>query len=235
MKKIIIALLLVALISAGAFAQLMLGVSGALHMDTQLSASDIKARFDNGEGIFYGGFVEIAGRHFGLGVTGNVSYYKGDIDNSFTYQGSTHTYPITNAKLIDYDLTGYISYHIFGARAILDPFGEFGGGVLATGFDSKSDQDMVPWDSPFLAASYYWYAALGLGLNLGPFGIFGKFAFNSPIARSFQANFKDTYGNGSPTGLTGSTDLGPYGYDWFLFPNGYMPKFRFTAGVKLIL
>jgi len=238
MKKIIFALLLVALIGGGgAFAQLMFGVSGDLHMDTQLSASDIKARFDSGEGIFYGGFLEIAGKHLGLGVSVNVSSYTGNIDNStFTYEGTVYHLPITgDQQLMDYDLTAYLSYHLFGARKFLDPFGEFGGGILATGFQNQSDTNQLFWDSPFLAASYYWYAALGLGLNLGPIGVFGKFSFNYPIKRGYDTTFKTTDASGNPTGLAGSTTLGPYGYDAVLFPDGYLPKFRFTAGIKLIL
>jgi hypothetical protein len=247
-KKIIFALLFVALISTGAFAQmmfgmwgaprmdiqLMLGVSGALHMDTQLSASQIKARIDSGEGVFYGGFAEIAAKHLGLGMSGNVSYYQGSFDNSYTYLGSPVPFSIVDKKLVDYDLTAYLSYHLLGARKFLDPFGEFGGGVLATGFENQSDTDTIPWDGPFLAASYYWYAALGLGINLGPIGVFGKFSYNYPIKKSFQANFKDTV-NGQPTYQSGSATLGPYGYQSALYPDGYLPKLRFTFGAKLIL
>ncbi len=236
MKKFIFALLFVALIGgSGAFAQLMFGVSGDLHMDTQLQASDIKARFDSGEGIFYGGFIEIAGKHLGVGVSGNLSNYTGSIDNNFTYQNVVYPFSIVDQKLVDYDFTLYLSYHLFGARKFLDPFGEFGGGILATSFQTQSDLDTIPWESPFLAASYYWYAALGLGVNLGPIGVFGKFSFNYPIKTPYDSTFKTTDAQGNATGLSGSTTLGPYGYDAVLFPDGYLPKFRFTAGVKLIL
>jgi hypothetical protein len=238
MKKIMVALLFVAVIASGASAQLMFGVSGAVHMDEQLSASDIKARFDSGEGVFGGGLIEIVGKHIGLGVTMNVSAYQGDVNVRYTYGGSTINVPtITDAALMDYDITGYISYHLFGGHAFLDPFGEFGGGVIATGFESDADQAIVPWDSPFLAASYYWYAGLGLGINLGPIGVFGKFSYNFPVKSTFKADFKETWDDGSPTGLSGETELGPYGYDALLadFIDGYLPKYRFTAGVKLIL
>lgn len=238
MKKILVALFFAAVIAFGATAQLMFGVSGALHMDNKMKAADIKARFDTGEGIFYGGFVEIAGKHIGLGVTMNVSSYTGDLNSSFTYQGTQQDFSLPNVDLMDYDLTAYLSYHLFGGHAFLDPFGEFGGGVIATGFANESDQKDVPWDSSFLAASYYWYAALGAGLNLGPIGVFGKFSFNFPLKSKFKADFKQTLSDGTTSPYAGgSTELGPYGYNPYNsdYLDGYLPKFRFTAGIKLIL
>jgi len=238
MKRILVALILVATVASGAMAQLMFGVSGALHMDNKLTASDIKGRFDSGEGIFYGGFVEIAGKHLGLGVTGNLSSYTGDVNVKYSYDNvPQHEIQLTNVKLTDYDLTAYLSYHLFGASKILDPFGEFGGGLIATGFQDSQDTDSLPWDSPFLAASYYWYAGLGLGVNLGPIGVFGKFSYNYPLKSSYKADFKDTKSDGSPSDLSGSTELGPFGLDSQNpdFVDGYLPKYRFTAGIKLIL
>lgn len=227
MKKILIALLFAALVTGGAFAQLMIGLSGALHMDERLSPSQIGQRFQNGDGIFYGPTIELAGRHFGIGVAGNLSYYTQDV--SFT---ATDSYGVDHhwsqaMKFTDYDLTLYLSYHVFGARKFLDPFGEFGGGILATGFTDSADKDAYsPYSGSFLFASYYWYAALGLGVNLGPIGLYGKFAFDYP----FRGAYQDTWAG---TGV--KTDLYPYGYDAVLFPDGYLPKYRFTAGIKLIL
>ena len=229
MKKLLVALLLVAVIASGAFAQLMIGVSGALHMD-QFSATEIKNSFQTGDGVFYGGQIEIAGKHLGLGFTANVSSYTvATYVQAYDSNGAPVGLPVYQPamKFMDYDMTLYLSYHLFGARAFLDPFGEFGGGILATGFADAADSTLYrPYDGSFFTASYYWYGALGLGINLGPIGIFGKFAVNYPIKSSFQANWK---------GTNVKTDLYPYGYDWFLYPNGYLPKFRFTAGVKLIL
>jgi hypothetical protein len=224
MKKLLIALLLAALVSTGAFAQLMIGLSGALHMDNQLTSQEIKDRFEQGDGIFYGPFIEIAGRHLGIGVTGNVSNYERLVE--FT-DGYTHASYWQTMKLTDYDLTLYLSYHLFGGHALLDPFGEFGGGILATGFKDSADRDAYnPYDGDFFMASYYWYAALGLGVNLGPIGVFGKFSFNYPTSSAFKDTWK---------GTDIETDLYPYGYDQTLFPDGYLPKYRFTAGIKLIL
>jgi hypothetical protein len=227
MKKILFALLFAVLISTGAFAQLMIGLSGALHMDSQLSARDIRDRFQQGDGIFYGPTIELAGKHLGVGVAGNMSFYTRDLE---FYDGMGGTYFVPY-KFTDYDLTLYLSYHLFGARAFLDPFGEFGGGILATGFTDKADREALsPYDSNFFMASYYWYGALGLGVNLGVIGLYGKFAYNYPLSRHFKADL-----NPAVAGSSGSADLLPYGYDEVLFPNGYLPRFRFTAGIKLIL
>jgi hypothetical protein len=223
MKKICIALLFAVLVSSGAFAQLMVGLSGALHMDTQLSGSEIRERFRQGDGIFYGPTIEYVGNHVGFGFAGNLSFYQRDVTFS---DGSTY-YIQQPINLTDYDLTLYLSYHLFGGHAFLDPFGELGGGVLATGFTDQADRDAFsPYDSSFFMASYYWYTALGLGVNLGPIGFYGKFAYNYPLSKHFSTTWKDN---------DVQTNLYPYGYDAVLFPNGYLPNFRFTIGAKLFL
>lgn len=221
MKKFLAVFLLVAVVGTGAFAQITLGVSGALHMDSQLSASDIQARFAKGEGIFYGPFVEVIFGNLGLGLNANLSFYTG--------AGSLSPYmvDITGIPMVDYDIDLYLSYHLFGGRAFLDPFGEIGFGVMATTFASEANQAVIPWDGPLLASSY-WYGALGLGINLGGIGIFGKFAYNNLLPTPVSAEWKAGQG-------TGETELPGYGYDTVLFPNGYLPKYRVTFGVKLIL
>ena len=234
MKKFGIALLFAVLLSSGAFAQLMIGVSGALHMDSQLSGSEIKDRFNKGDGIFYGGSIEIAGKHLGLGVTLNVSnydlYFDG-IPSLGYYNGQSYTVASGLLSMRDYDITVYLSYHLFGARKFLDPFGEFGGGLLATGFDKSSDNDAYnPYDSAFFMAKYYWYAGLGLGLNLGIIGVSAKVSYNYPLSTKYKTNLKSELGGAE-------ADLTPYGYDGEngLFPDGYVPKYRLTLGAKLIL
>jgi hypothetical protein len=222
MKKIFIALLFVVLVTSGAFAQLMIGLSGALHMDTKLSGSEISDRFQQGDGIFYGPSIEYVGKNFGVGFAGNFSFYKRDV--TFTDGGYTWS---RSMGFTDYDMTLYLSYHALGGHAFLDPFGELGGGLLATGFTDSADRDTYsPYDGSFLFASYYWYAALGCGVNLGPIGIFGKFSFNYPFAGSYRTTWRNT---------DVKTDLYPYGYDEVLFPDGYLPKFRFTIGAKMFL
>lgn len=208
-RKIVVALALVALVATGAFAQLTLGVSGALHMDEQMSASEIKDSFDSGENIFYGAFAEIIIHKLGFGVSGNFS--------SYTDMGT---------EFMDYDVNGYLSLHLFGGRAFLDPFGEFGVGVFAYDF---ADNDTDP-DNP-IAANLYWYAAAGLGINLGPVGVFGKFAYNVRINRHLTGTNDD----GS------EYDIPYYGYPvynsdteaWDTIP--LLPQYRFTLGIKLIL
>jgi hypothetical protein len=154
-----------------------------------------------------------------------LSFYTRDVSLTDSLGNPLLSMPM---KFTDYDLTLYLSYHVFGGHAFLDPFGELGGAVLATGFTDQTDRDnLSPYDGSFLMASYYWYGALGLGVNLGPIGLYGKFSYNYPL----KSNFKTTWKNSGGV----ETDLYPYGYDAVLFPDGYLPKFRFTAGVKLIL
>lgn len=220
-RKLIAVVALIALVASGAFAELMIGVSGALHMDEQLTANEIQARFEDGEGIFYGPFLEIAGKHLGFGVAGNFSFYDLGI-GAMTY------------AMMDYDIVGYMSYHLFGSHFILDPFAELGGGYIATDFANDADKTQYnPYKDAPMYASLYWYGALGVGVNLGPLGIFGKFAYNYPINKDFEAEWNpDSPASG---GMSGSTTLYPYGYDPVLFDKGYLPKFRVTVGAKLIL
>ena len=48
MKKFVALLALITVVGVGAFAQITFGMSGALHMDEKLSASELKAMFDEG-------------------------------------------------------------------------------------------------------------------------------------------------------------------------------------------
>lgn len=212
-KKIFIVMALVALVSGGAFAQLAFGVTGALHMDSQMSASDVANAYQKGDNILYGGFIEILGRHIGLGVSGNF----------------TAPYDTTGAgiNLLDYDADIYLSYHIFRATSFLDPFLEAGVGLMATTYQNGAPQGAPDPE----AASPYWYGALGLGINLGHhLGVFGKFAYNIQIAR--QLTYTDSNGQ--------TQDIPYYGY-WYTQPDGtvsqteYVPHYRFTLGLKIIL
>jgi len=221
MKKILIVLVLVSLVATGAFAQLVFGVTGALHMDEKLSSAQIQQRFQDGEGIFYGPFAEIIFGNLGIGLAGNFSFYEG------TGLIQPYNVNITGKRMMDYDVTLYLSYHLFGGRSFLDPFGEIGGGVIATTFADSNDQDLIPWDGPLLANGY-WYAAIGLGINLGGLGIFGKFSYNHRVDKPVTADMKPTFG-------TGTQDLPGYGFDSVLFPNGYLPKYRFPLGAKLAI
>jgi hypothetical protein len=201
-KKILVAAVLAAAVGSGAFAQLMLGVSGALYMDTTngVTASQIADQFKSGENIWYGGFVEIAGKHIGLGLSFNTSAAYTDI---------------LDVTWHNYDAAFYLAYHLFGARAFLDPLAELGVGALAQINDTSSN---------IATGTGYWYGALGLGINLGPIGIFGKFAYDFKLAQHLTQT--DEAGN--------KYDV-PYYQAYDLSGDGYLPNFRFTLGAKLIL
>lgn len=210
-RKLVAVLAIIAFAVTGASAQLMFGVSGALHMDEMMSASEIQAAFQDGQYVWYGGFAEIAFGRLGFGISGNLTApYDGGFGTDF----------------MDLDIAGYVSYHLFKARAFIDPFLELGGGYIGSDY-ANSGED--PNDNPE-SATLYWYGALGLGINLGPIGIFGKFAYNTMIDQPLQG--EDEYGN--------TYDIPQYGYwyqddlgDWVVMPT--VPALRFTLGAKIIL
>jgi hypothetical protein len=209
MKKLVFVAALVVLVGGGAFAQLAFGVTGALHMDQQLSASEISTDFKTGDNIYYGGFVEYLFRHVGLGVSVNVSPAES-----------------LALELINYDANLYLSYHLFRATAFLDPFGEVGFGAFA--LDYKNSADRIDGGTSPIAESPYWYAALGLGVNLGRHvGVFGKFAYNMLMQR--HATDKDS---GQEIPYYGNYSQDANG-DWVV--TEYVPAYRFTLGLKLIL
>ena len=215
-KKLISVVALAALVSAGAFAEFGLGVTGALNMDQQLSGSEIANDFRNGDNIYYGGFVEILGKHLGLGASLNVSPVKS-----------------CGIDLINYDADIYLSYHIFKATSFIDPFLETGFGVFALDYTNSIDRQVDaesgnPSGTSPIAESPYWYGALGLGINLDHrVGVFGKFACNMIIQR--QGMDKD---NGETIPYFGTYSQGPNG-EWTV--TEYVPAYRFTLGLKLIL
>jgi hypothetical protein len=196
-KKLVVVLALAALVAVGASAQLVIGVSGALPLWSQpQNAQQISTAFQTGNGIYYGGFVEIIMHKVGIGASLNTTTY----DDNLSYSGKD--------RVLDEDL--YLSLHLFGGRAFLDPFGELGVGAMGTIFDGDS------WAySDWIDGSYYWYAALGLGINLGPIGINAKFAWNNNIGAMSSV----------PSGEPFGTNL----------QTGGLPLFRFTLAAKLIL
>lgn len=211
-RKILATAILAIVLISGASAQLMFGLNGALHMDKQMTATEIKDAFQKGEGIWIGGFGEIAFGRLGFGISGNFTppyEYIGDI------------------KWMDLDVAGYLSYHFFKARALLDPFVELGGGYIGSdyaGDDVSQAADPDP-NNP-VSATLYWYGGLGLGVNLGPIGVFGKLAFNNDLNRAL----KDDAGVDIPA-------YGPWHYDDLgnLIVDRYLPMYKFTLGAKLIL
>jgi hypothetical protein len=205
-KKLFVVFAMVALVAAGASAQLMFGVSGALHMDTQLDSNQIIDQFQQGEGIFYGPFAEIAFGRLGFGVSGNFSFWTDDV---------------LQTEFVDYDVAFFVAYHLFKARFLLDPFVEIGTGYIAQDFANEAE-DPNP-DDP-LGANMYWYTAFGVGVNLGAVGVFGKFAYNNVLQDQLDASNLVAYPDGKL----------PY-YRLDMDGKPYIPAFRFTAGVKFIL
>ena len=200
-RKLIAVLALAALVVAGASAQLMIGVSGALPLaDDNASYQQIADQFKSGEGIFYGGFVELGLGRVGFGVSANTMK---------AYSNTFERYlDITDADL-------YASFHILGARSLLDPFAELGFGVIGTEWSDPAYYETSDW----IDASSYWYVALGLGVNLGPVGISAKFAYN--------------YAVGTPVELDDGTPAPAFGT--YLFNEEYLPPYRVTIAAKLIL
>lgn len=212
-KRLVIALALIVAIGSGAYAQLVIGATGALRADSTMSASDIAQQYKSGQNIFYGPFIEVIFRHLGIGLAANFSFFE-DL----------------GTKFMDYDVNGYLSYHLFGGRAFLDPFGELGMGLMAYNYANSSENPNVNGDP--ISGNFYWFGGFGLGLNLGPLGIFAKMDYNFRIARHLQG--KDNNGNsfdipyyGSYTGTTDA--LGNP------IVNQYVPNIRFIIGAKILI
>jgi hypothetical protein len=206
MRRFIAVATFIALIGSAAFAQLMVYGSGAIRTDS----SDLAASFKSfgGKDTFWGGGAELVFGNLGIGASANVSFYN-DVGIDW----------------MDYDATAYLSYHLFGGRAFLDPFGEVGGGQMGSDYAKSKEKPSALGDKP-VAANYYWYAAPGVGINLGGIGVFGKFAFN------FLIDTRDTYPNGDYVPQVGSYSLDANGNP---VVTPIMPAYRFQLGVKLIL
>jgi len=209
-KRVIAVLALVALVGAGAFAQLAIGMSGALYSDTSMSAHEAADQFQEGEGIFYGPFIELGLDKLALGLSGNFSFYSEDF--SFAQDGSYMM------KMVDYDIALYIQGHLLGYKSPLDPFLEAGLGVMAKDFAENDPDD----DNP-LQGTKYTQLGFGLGLNVGPLGIFTKILYMFPMGPiEGDYNLYDAAGNVVGT-ATYTVDDYP------------LKKLKIFLGAKLIL
>jgi hypothetical protein len=167
-KKLMIVLVLGLLGAAGAFADLALGINGALYMDdAELEAAtgrSIGEAFRSGEGIYYGLMAEFMGKHMGLGLQ---------------FMGSWYT-SYFNEVLRDIDMNLYVSGHLLGSRFVIDPTIDAGLGYIFKDWARGSDDDDP--DNP-IAASAYGYLGAGVGLNIWRLGLYSKFIWHFPIGQ----------------------------------------------------
>jgi hypothetical protein len=167
MKKILVVSVLCLLGAAGAFADLALGINGALYMDdADLEAAGYRSvaeAFRDGEGIYYGLMAEFMGKHLGLGLQGMGSWYYS---------------PWINDVMRDLDLNLYLSYHVLGSRFVVDPMLDAGLGYISKDWaDRDLDDDL---DNP-IAATAYGYLGAGVGVNIWRLGFFTKFIWHFPM------------------------------------------------------
>jgi hypothetical protein len=169
MKKTIVVVLILAVVAAaGAFADFGLGLIGSLYMDkaefADATYGSVADAFRQGEGIYYGLMGEFMGKKWSLGGAYMASFYRAWFDSTI--------------PMMDMDLNLYLGGHFLGTRSILDPSLEGGLGYIFKDYaDKKYDDDP---DNP-LTRTLYWYLGAGLGVNLGPVGVFGKFIYHIPF------------------------------------------------------
>jgi hypothetical protein len=165
-KKIFVVLVLATLAAAGAFADLALGLNGALYMDdAALEAAtgrSVAEAFQDGEGIYYGLMAEFMGKHLGLGLQ---------------FMGSWYTSAWGDA-LRDLDTNLYLSYHILGSRFVVDPMLDAGLGYVSKDWADRSLDDDL--DNP-IAATVYGYLGAGVGVNIWRLGLYSKFIWHFPM------------------------------------------------------
>ncbi|MCF7913841.1 MAG: hypothetical protein K9L66_01595 [Spirochaetaceae bacterium] len=223
LKRTVILLLLLTVAVGGALAvDFSLGFSGALYMsDEQFdnsSGRSILERFGNGEGIFYGVNGEILFDQWALGLYTYFSFYE------FEYTYFDSTYKSGRFEMMDVDVNLSLSYHFFRARAVLDPFAEFGAGVISSNvnavyedgaqiYGSASDEEPL-----MILGTEYVFAGLGLGLNLGDLGLFTKLQYHTPV--------------GTPEGEIDNKDGTVTNYEVDEFP---LNDLKVILGLKLFL
>ncbi len=182
MRKTVIILMVLGLVAAaGAFADLSLGLNGAVYMDDaalqNTTGVSLSQQFQSGDGVYYGLMAEILGRKIGLAGSYLASFYTSDV---------------TGYEMVNMDLNLALDAHLLGSRTIIDPIIGVGLGYIAKDFANEAD-DQDP-DNP-LTATAYWFLEGGLGLNFGPLGIFGKFLYHLPLGDgtvSGQGGLSDT-------------------------------------------
>ena len=209
MKKIFLALAMIALITTAAFGQIVLGVTAVQYYQEDTAISDSWEQFKTGEGVFWGGYAEIILGKLGVGFSFNQQTYKNDL------------LPNNLLDEWNYDANFFLSYHLFGGRAFIDPFLQAGLGIFAYDLKNKDayreylnginpgDGDWIS-DDPWFASSYFDFG-LGLGLNLSGIGIFAKAMWNVESDEPLYDNTNNPIWN------------------WPVYP------FKWTFGAKVIL
>ncbi len=208
-KRVFAAIAILTVAAAGAFAQIGLGLNAAIYSDTKMSMSEFSSRLREGEGVFYGPFIELALGKTALGLAGNFSFYEEDW--SYAQDGS---FPV---PMVDFDLTLYAQGHLIKYRAFLDPFLEAGLGVMGKDYASDDPSVDPDPDNPIMATTYF-QAGGGLGLNFGGLGIFIKGLYLFPLG-TVEGTYYDEFG-------------APQTYDLATYP---LRRLKLIAGAKIIL
>jgi hypothetical protein len=215
------------LVITNASAELCFGISGAqYYIEDENGNLPSLGRawkdFQEGNGVYWGGFAEILGNHWGLGLAFNYNPLQDGI-NPVT--GSPDPY----GDFWSYDVNLYVSYHFLGGAAFLDPFVEIGLGMTAFDYQDKdalnrdSAVDRYVDDDDPLFASAYSTIGIGLGMNLKPIGFF----------------FKLNWCKESDNFIKGTRDSDYYisneaGKEYYIEPWFVMPL-RWTFGAKVLL
>lgn len=182
MKKFILLLVVAAMIGGTAFAQIALGVSGVQYYEKDENGNLPKMgeawqHFLDGQGVYWGGFVELLGQNYAAGLSFNAQIYD---------------YVFGVPDMWNYDVNISLAYHFFGAKAFIDPFVQAGIGIMAYDYVDRDQAASMGWytdyDGPLMGSGYF-DVGLGIGLNFGSLGIFTKAMYNSkPFELYDEAN-----------------------------------------------
>lgn len=200
-KSTIVVMMLIFLLGGAASAlDFTLGTSGALYMsEEKFSDTDgqsILEHFRYGEGIFYGINGEVLFDKWSVGLYSYFSFYLNEIWQDGTY--------LAGYDMMDADFDFSMGYHIFGAKAFLDPFVEGGIGVITKNINSAyDDAGTKVYDGPpfTVQGTTYWHGGVGVGLNLGTFGFFSKLQYHAPFGTpeaEYESDFVDTVSHDKP-------------------------------------
>ncbi len=205
MKRTLLVLAIVALLTTGAFGQIVLGITGVQYYEKDTTLSQAWADFKDGTGVYWGGYGELILHRLGLGLSFNQQ----------TYSNSDILSPDYGLDMWNYDVNFFLSYHILGGRSFIDPFLQAGVGEIAYDYKDKAAARLVYpdlTDDP-LFGSIYTDFGFGLGINLGGIGIFAKGMWNVQ----------------SDKPLYSQTNSGVEIFSWPVMP------FKWVFGAKLIL